>query len=423
MSCLAPNSLDFLGGLSKDIRVPKMAEYSISQIGAFEECALQYKFIYVDRIKRYEEGVEAFLGQRFHEAMEWLYRERSFRIVPLEELLAYYEKQWVECWHSGVKIARKERTADDYRLMGRRFIEDYYKRHHPFDEGRVLGLERHIRFPLDEAGRYKCKGIIDRLMLAPDGAFEVHDYKTGSSLPEQAGLYRDRQLGLYHIGVQTLWPEAKEVRLVWHMVAFDLEMRSSRTPAALEALRQDIAGLIDRIEAEKEFAPHESRLCDWCAYWDLCPVKKHLLKVEALPRERWKDETGVKIVDAYAERWRKKRGLDAEVKAVEAELDEIRDAAIDFAEKEGVQVIRGTDARLRVTGKERVSPPAKGSEEREALERELKAAGVWEEVSTLDPPALEKVMIEGRWAGDVLGRVKVYLRAERRHTVTLGENS
>ena len=60
-----------------------MPEYSISQPGKFEECALQYKFIYVDGIKRYEEVVEAFLGQRFHDAMEWLYKERAFRIVPL----------------------------------------------------------------------------------------------------------------------------------------------------------------------------------------------------------------------------------------------------------------------------------------------------------------------------------------------------
>ena len=51
-----------------------MPEYSISQLGKFEECVLLCKFIYVDGIKRYEEGVEAFLGQRFHDAMEWLYK-------------------------------------------------------------------------------------------------------------------------------------------------------------------------------------------------------------------------------------------------------------------------------------------------------------------------------------------------------------
>jgi len=399
-----------------------MAEYSISQLDKFEECPLQYKLIYVDRIKRYEEGVEAFLGQMFHDAVEWLYKERAFRVVPLEELLAYYEKLWAENWHAEVKIRKEGRTADDYRLMGRRFIEDYYKRHYPFDEGKVLGLERYIRFALDDKGHYKCKGIIDRLMLAPDGAFEVHDYKTGSNLPEQAELDEDQQLALYQIGVQKLWPEAKKVRLVWHLVAFDVEMRSTRTPQALEKLKADLAGLIDRIEAEQEFAPRESALCDWCPYWDLCPAKKHLVKVEALPKDKWRDEPGVKIADAYAERWRKRRELEAEMKAVETELDEIKDAAIMFAEREGASVIAGTEARLRVTAKDKLISPAKGSGEREALERELREAGVWDDVSTLDSAALEKAVSEGRWAPEVTERIRTYLSAEKRYTVTLKEN-
>ncbi len=396
-----------------------MPEYSISQIGKFEQCALQYKFIYVDKIKRYEEGVEAFLGQRFHETMEWLYEEKAFRTVPLEELLGYYEKAWAGKWHAEVKIRKKGRTSDDYRLMGRRFVEDYYRRHHPFEKGKVLGLERHIRFPLDDEERYKCKGIIDRLMRAPDGAFEIHDYKTGSGLPEQGELDKDRQLGLYQIGVQKLWPEAKDVRLVWHLVAFDVEMKSTRTPEALEKLKGEIAELIDRIEAEKEYDPHETALCDWCSYWDLCPVKKHLVKVEVLPPDRWKDEPGVVIADAYVATWRKKRELEAETNDVETELEALREAVIAYAEKEDVQVIAGTDARLRVTGKERVVSPPKGSSEREALESELRALGVWEEVAALDPFALEKAVSEGRWAGEVLERVKAFTSIEKRYTVTV----
>jgi len=407
-----------------------MAEYSISQIGTFEECPLQYKFIYVDRIRRPEEGVEAFLGQRFHEAMEWLYRERAFRLVPLEELLEYFEKQWTAAWHGAVKIVRKERAADDYRLLGRRFIEDYYRRHQPFDEGRVLGLERYIRFPLDDAGRYKCKGIIDRLMLAPDGAFEVHDYKTSSSPPEQGALDRDRQLGLYQVGVQTLWPEAKEVRLVWHYVACDMEMRSSRTPAALEKLKADLGALIDKIEAEREFPPHESGLCDWCAYHDLCSAKKHLAKVQALPPDRWRDEPGVAIVDAYAERWRRKKALEGETKKVEVEIKklegeikEIRDAAIAFAKNEGVSVIAGTDARLRVSGKRLLTWPARGTAEREALEEELRAAGIWDEVATLDADALDRAIAQDRWPDDLRDRLKKHRLPEKRYTVTLKEDA
>ncbi|MDZ7262649.1 MAG: HAD-IC family P-type ATPase, partial [candidate division KSB1 bacterium] len=67
-----------------------------------------------------------------------------------------------------------------------------------------LGVEPRHADVLKVPPRHPKEFIIDRLMLAPDGAFEVHDYKTGSSLPEQATLDRDRQLGLYQIGVQTL---------------------------------------------------------------------------------------------------------------------------------------------------------------------------------------------------------------------------
>jgi hypothetical protein len=41
-------------GRSIDWGEMAMPEYSISQLGTFEECALQYRLIYVDRIKRYE---------------------------------------------------------------------------------------------------------------------------------------------------------------------------------------------------------------------------------------------------------------------------------------------------------------------------------------------------------------------------------
>jgi hypothetical protein len=398
-----------------------MAEYSNSQLSTYEQCALQYKFNYVDGIKRYEEGIEAYLGQRFHDAMEWLYGEKAFRTPSLEEVLDYYDKDWTNRWHLEIKINKAGRTADDYRLLGRRFIEDYYKRHHPFDEGRVLGLERYIRFPLDNAGRYRCKGIIDRLMLAPDGVFEVHDYKTGSKLPDQRELDRDRQLALYQIGVESLWPEAREkgVRLVWHEVAFDVEMRSVRSPEALARLKADVGVLIDRIEAERIWAPHESALCDWCPYWDLCAVKKHLLKVEALPGDKWKDEPGVVIVDAYAERWKRKKEIEVELEAVKGEMEGLRDAAIAFAEKEDIQVIAGTESRLRVTGKDKVVSPNKGTEEREALERELRARGVWDEVAELDTSALDKAIAAGKWSGEFLEALKAYLRVEKRWTVTL----
>jgi hypothetical protein len=79
--------------------------------------------------------------------------------------------------------------------------------------------------------------------------------------------------------------------------------------------------------------------------------------------------------------------------------------------------------RLRVTGKERVVSPAKGTGERAALEDELRALGVWDEVAMLDPFALEKAVAEGKWGGDILERVKAYVKTEKRYIVTLKDDA
>ena len=60
-----------------------MPEYSISQLGTFEDCALQYRLIYVDRIKRYEEGVEAFLGRRFIKT--YVSTEKRYAVTLMED--------------------------------------------------------------------------------------------------------------------------------------------------------------------------------------------------------------------------------------------------------------------------------------------------------------------------------------------------
>jgi len=127
----------------------------------------------------------------------------------------------------------------------------------------------------------------------------------------------------------------------------------------------------------------------------------------------------VAIVDAFAERWRKKRQIEAEKDAVEKELETVREAAIAFAEKEGVQVIAGTEAKLRVTSRDAVVSPKKGSEERKALEAELRGLGVWDEVAALDPYALEDALLGGKWGEEVSDKIRAYVSLEKRYTVTL----
>jgi putative RecB family exonuclease len=398
-----------------------MAVFSHSRLGTFETCPLQYELRYIRKIRTDEEGIEAFLGSRFHEVMEKLYDDLKFRIGSPDELLELYEKNWAREFHDGIVVARADRTADDYRLMGRTFISDYYKSHFPFNQSRVLGLEQKIEIDLDGTGKYRLTGYIDRLARSADGTYEIHDYKTSNALPEQKELDEDRQLALYQIGVQARWLDVERVRLVWHYVAFDRDLTSTRTPTQLAALRADMIRLIDEIEATTVFGPCESALCNWCPYWDYCPAKKHEAKVEALPPAEFSKDDGVALVDAYAAKTAEKKGKQAELDALDEELGAIRGRVIALAEREGFTALKGSVCLLRVKTRESAAPFPKGSKEREALERELRRAGFWDALSTIDPHAFETALSDGTLDAPLMARLEPLIRRERRTILTLSK--
>ena len=256
-----------------------MTVYSNSRLSTFETCPRQYWFAYIEKpeIER-PPTVEAFLGSRVHEALEHLYfRLLNGRLLSRDELLDWYEALWQKEWSDDVRIVKADLTADDYRAVGRQCIGDYYERYHPFDQDRTLVLEGQILFNLDADGRHKVRGFIDRLARDRDGRYAIHDYKTSSRLPKQAQADADRQLALYQIGVQGMWDDVQEVDLVWHYLRFGAELRSRRTPEQLVALKAECIALIEDIESrgedDEDFPTSASRLCDWCDYRELCPVR------------------------------------------------------------------------------------------------------------------------------------------------------
>jgi putative RecB family exonuclease len=247
--------------------------YSASRLSTYESCPLQYRFRYIDRILRTDESIEAYLGSRVHEALNTLYRTLELGGEPsLSDLLKEYHWQWGQRWHNQVKIVKQDRSIEHYKEFGERCLVNYYQAHQPFNHGQVLGLEYQVAASLDPHGCYKIQGYIDRLVAVGPGRYEIHDYKTSGRLPSQDAIDVDRQLALYQLAIEATWPDAQEIELVWHYLAFGRELRSTRTPQALERLRHSTIAVIDRIEADTEFKPIKSNLCHWCTYQNICPL-------------------------------------------------------------------------------------------------------------------------------------------------------
>ena len=248
--------------------------FSHSRLASFEDCPKKYEYRYVLKIPRDVESIEGFVGKRVHEVLERLYIATGKGHVPtLPQVLHRYNALFDEHYEARrVRIVKAENTPDDYRANGERSLSNYYRRHYPFDADQTLGLEEHVVFTLDDAGRYGIQGYVDRISRARDGAIEIHDYKTSRWVPKQTQLDEDRQLAFYQIGIAGKFGAESAVRLVWHYVLRNQTRTSTRTPAQLAALRSATLLLIDRIRATTSFAPRTSTLCGWCEYNDVCPA-------------------------------------------------------------------------------------------------------------------------------------------------------
>lgn len=255
-----------------------MRDYSQSRIATYENCPQQHKLRHIDRIKPLgkKEGIDAFLGQRVHEALEKLYKELIHsKENSLEKLLAYYRERWQATWHDNIAIRKKGLTRKCYFETGLRALKSYWQRYHPFDQALTLSTELALEF---KVGNYLIRCRIDRLSRSAKGIYEIHDYKTSVFLPDQGKLDNDLQLSLYQIGVKAIFPDVKDVLFVWHYLLYDKEMTSTRTEAQLKDMKKQIISLIRDMESDVRFEPKEGGHCEVCEYRASCSAKKHVLK-------------------------------------------------------------------------------------------------------------------------------------------------
>jgi len=231
---------------------------------------------------------------------------------------------------------------------------------------------------------------VDRLSVGAGGVWRIHDYKTGKYLPTQQQADADRQLALYEIGVRHAWPDVREVELVWHYLAHDVELRSRRSADDLAQVRAGVLELVKVVEGDQEFRTAVGAHCGWCPYRAICPAWSHLVATEQLAPQRFAEDAGVQLVDRYA-------GLKAEQRRIDAELETAHCDLVRFADQQSLQRVRGTEHVVTVKHTSALRFPSKDDEARPALEGFVKDHGRWDEVSELSLRALAKTLELGRW--------------------------
>ncbi len=249
-----------------------MVIYSHSRLSTFEQCPLKFKFRYIDKIEPdIKQTIEGFLGNRVHDVLEWIYsQENKEKTLDLDEVIHYYINNWKENFGSEIKIVRPEYNFDYYYDLGIKFLINYFMKNSPFKDN-TIATEKKVIVKLDKEGEYFLQGYIDRLVYNEESRiFEIHDYKTSGFLKSQEELDKDRQLALYSIAIREDFPQAIDVHLIWHFLAFNHKIISKRSLEQLEKLKTEIINLIKKIESATEFPANSSLLCNWCEFRSSC---------------------------------------------------------------------------------------------------------------------------------------------------------
>ena len=364
-----------------------MASYSHSRLSTFENCPYQYKLKYIDKVEvDIPTTIEAFMGDLVHQTLEKLYKDKKFKkVVSKATLLKFYKDLWEKEYSSDILIVKDGLKAENYKKMGIKFIEDYYDKYKPFDQLTILGLETQDRMTLPDGNSWHVR--IDKLACDQEGNYYVCDYKTNSRMKDQEEADSDRQLALYSIWVKDKFKDAKSVKLVWHMLAFNKEAISERSDEQLERLQQEVCATIKKIESAKEFPRTQSGLCNYCVYKSLCPSFKHEVELEAkVEVKKFKEDEGVKLVDDYS-------NVRFKMKELEEQEEKLKVDLIEFAKQKGVDVIYGSNMKAGVKEFDKIVMPE--GEEKDAFIKLMKDRGVYEECSMVCYPKLNSKVLKG----------------------------
>jgi len=377
-----------------------MATYSHSKISTFEQCPYKYKLHYIDKEKpEIENTIEAFMGSLVHKSLEKLYKDKKFhKRVSKASLIKFYRDLWDKGYSEDIKIVKDGLTADNYKKMGEKFLSDYYDKYKPFDQLTILGLETQDRMTLPDGNQWHIR--IDKFACDDKGNYYVIDYKTNSKMKDQEEADSDRQLAMYSIWVKDKFKDAKSVKLVWHMLAFNKEVVSERTDEELKALQEEVINKIKEIENAKEFPTKPNALCDYCGFKHICPSFKHQVELESKKDvKEFKEDDGVKLVDEYSE-------IRARKKELEEKEEKLKTDLIEFAKQKGIDVVYGSNMKASIKEFDKIVLPSDDEEKKEFLKL-IKDKGIYEECSMICYPKLNNKVLKGDVDEDVATNLSV----------------
>jgi putative RecB family exonuclease len=249
---------------------------SPSRAADFMHCPLLYRFRTIDKLPQPPDAV-ATRGTVVHAVLE-----RLFDLAPDERTLpaaaALLKPEWERLLEEVPELATLFADDDEgsaisqWLTSAEALLATYFDLEDPT---RLRPAERELTVECELPSGLRLRGIVDRLDIAESGALRVVDYKTGRSPGETFEARALFQMKFYAL---VLWRTRGVVPRVLQLIYLGNRevLRYAPDEADLRATERKLEALwaaITQAERTGDFRPSPGRLCEWCAFHDLCPAK------------------------------------------------------------------------------------------------------------------------------------------------------
>lgn len=260
----------------------KETVYSYSRLGSFKGCKYAYYLSYVaDPKPQGKENIYSFLGGMTHTILEDLQQGKINNEEAVQKFLDYVEEadllglEWIS-----------EKVKSNYVSSIEHYLANWTKLEGEYE------LEKEFLIDIDGI---KIKGFID-ILVKNGNIVDVFDYKTSSKFAKRDLPAYGRQLVLYALAIQQLYPDVEIGKIAWHMLKYakvgrkvelraDIDIMADFEPYVLEyiyneetvnELKQYVKDVVQQIESldnnEENYPPTANpffcgKLCD---YSDIC---------------------------------------------------------------------------------------------------------------------------------------------------------
>ncbi len=354
---------------------------SYSKIQIYQNCPLQYKLAYIDKLQRIERSYFSF-GSSLHAAAEFMYKKSVPPPPSLSEVLNHYKNNWVS---KGYKDEQEEKEHFDY---GLKILKEFYRKN-AINYEPALAVEEKFIVDID---RVSVECFIDRIDKANEGSLAIIDYKSGKAMPKNDDLKRDNQLSLYRIAVEKMYGLPVERQIIY-LFRYNEEISVTQSEEQLEKTKEMVLEVRQKID-NKIFEPTLNNFCpcdwpSWCPYfkdeYGPPPVEEESYSLERLSLEE--------IIDRFGQ-------LKQEDREKRKELDALKDRIIDYCLNHNLLRLEGKNYRITLSPIKTIDYPEN------EVRQELEDSGLWNEVSVFKPKLLDELIKNGKVNTDLIKKFK-----------------